>query len=77
MAVVRLGGGRSHPAQQIDPAVGFSTIVAAGTEVSAGEPIAMVHAATSEAAAVAQAEYLAACRFEGFQPTPLIHQVIG
>lgn len=77
MAVVRLGGGRSHPAQQIDPAVGFSNIAAAGTEVSAGEPIAMVHAATREAAAVAQAEYLAACRFEGFQPTPLIHQVIG
>lgn len=77
MAVVRLGGGRSHPAQQIDPAVGFSNIVAAGTEVSAGEPIAMVHAATSEAAAVAQAEYLAACQFGAAVSYPLLHQVIG
>mgnify|MGYP006184991283 FL=1 len=30
MAVVRLGGGRAHPAQVIDPAVGFSDIVALG-----------------------------------------------
>jgi thymidine phosphorylase len=77
MAVVRLGGGRSHPAQQIDPAVGFSQIVAAGTEVNAGEPIAMVHAATATAAEVACAEYLAACRFDQMSHQPLVHQVIG
>ena len=36
MAVVRLGGGRSHPSQQIDPAVGFSNILSNGNKVQQG-----------------------------------------
>ncbi|WP_423188056.1 thymidine phosphorylase [Alishewanella sp. d11] len=77
MAVVRLGGGRSHPAQQIDPAVGFSQILAAGSAVEAGQVIAQVHAATAEQAEHAIAEYLAACSFADSALTPLIHQQIG
>lgn len=77
MAVVRLGGGRSHPAQQIDPAVGFSQILAAGSAVEAGQEIAKVHAATAEQAEHAIAEYLAACSFVDSALTPLIHQQIG
>lgn len=77
MAVVRLGGGRSHPAQQIDPAVGFSQILAAGSAVEAGQVIAQVHAATAEQAEHASAEYLAACSFADSAVTPLIHQQIG
>lgn len=77
MAVVRLGGGRSHPAQQIDPAVGFSQILAAGNAVEAGQVIAQVHAATAEQAEHASAEYLAACSFADSALTPLIHQQIG
>ena len=77
MAVVRLGGGRSHPAQQIDPAVGFSQILAAGSAVEAGQEIAKVHAATAEQAEHAIAEYLAACSFTDSALTPLIHQQIG
>ncbi len=77
MAVVRLGGGRSHPAQQIDPAVGFSQILAAGSAVEAGQVIAQVHAATAGQAEHASAEYLAACSFADSALTPLIHQQIG
>lgn len=77
MAVVRLGGGRSHPAQQIDPAVGFSQILAAGSAVEEGQVIAQVHAATGEQAEHASAEYLAACSFADSALTPLIHQQIG
>lgn len=77
MAVVRLGGGRSHPAQQIDPAVGFSAIVPAGREVAAGQPLAIVHAATTDAAVIATKEFLAACSFDTPVLPPLVHQQIG
>lgn len=81
MAVVRLGGGRSHPAQQIDPAVGFSAILPAGTDVAAGQCLALVHASSIDAATKASAEYLAACTFEetfdNIKLPPLVHQLIG
>ena len=79
MAVVRLGGGRSHPSQQIDPAVGFSQIVAAGTQVRQGDVLARVHAANRDAAQVAGAEYLAALRINAVQQPafPLLHHTIG
>lgn len=79
MAVVRLGGGRSHPSQQIDPAVGFSHIVAAGANVQQGDVLAKVHAATEDAAQVAIAEYLAALRIDAvLAPAfPIVHHTIG
>lgn len=81
MAVVRLGGGRSHPAQQIDPAVGFSAILPAGTEVVAGQRLALVHASSIDTATKATAEFLAACTFgdsAGYEGLPpLVHQLIG
>lgn len=78
MAVVRLGGGRSHPSQQIDPAVGFSHIQPAGTQVQAGDVIAQVHAASTEAALVASREYLAALTIgESAETFPLVHHIIG
>jgi len=79
MAVVRLGGGRSHPSQQIDPAVGFSQIAAAGTQVRRGDVLARVHAASNDAAQVAGAEYLAALRINAAQQAafPLLHHSIG
>lgn len=81
MAVVRLGGGRSHPAQQIDPAVGFSAILPAGTVVEVGQCLAKVHAASADAASKASAEFLAACTFETEKNAanlpPLVHDIIG
>ena len=78
MAVVRLGGGRSHPGQQIDPAVGFSHILPTGSKVQQGDVLAKVHAATADAAAVAAQEYLAALRVANTTtPYPLVHHTIG
>ncbi|NTJ41054.1 thymidine phosphorylase [Agrobacterium larrymoorei] len=48
MSVVKLGGGRRHPSDQIDHRVGISNIVPLGTKVDEGQPIAMVHAASRE-----------------------------
>ena len=53
MAVVSLGGGRMRAADAIDADVGFTDFVALGTEVNAGEPIAVVHARSEAAAMVA------------------------
>ena len=78
MAVVRLGGGRAHPGQVIDPVVGFSDVQALGTKVTAGDVLARVHAASVEAAAKASAEYLATLSFSdsAVQLQPIVHKVI-
>lgn len=43
-AVVSLGGGRLHPDDEIDPAVGFSDLTTIGSRVEKSEPVAVVHA---------------------------------
>ena len=56
LAVVVLGGGRSHLDDKIDHAVGFTRLLPVGAEVRSGEALALVHARTdaeAEAAAVA------------------------
>ena len=55
MAVVGLGGGRSRPDDIVDPAVGFTALRRIGDQVSPGEPLAMVHAASEDAADLAAA----------------------
>lgn len=78
MAVVRLGGGRSHPSQQIDPAVGFSNILPTASKVQQGDVIAKVHAASKDAADVATQEYLGALDLAGEAGAyPLVHHIIG
>ncbi|MDP1900746.1 MAG: thymidine phosphorylase [Rubrivivax sp.] len=46
LAVVALGGGRHRPGQAIDPRVGLTEVLALGSLVQAGQPLARVHAAT-------------------------------
>jgi thymidine phosphorylase len=48
LAVVELGGGRKRAADPIDHRVGISELLPLGTQVSKGEPIAIVHAKTGE-----------------------------
>jgi thymidine phosphorylase len=50
LAVVGLGGGRVRPQDAIDFAVGLSDLVELGTPVAAGQPLALVHARTLDAA---------------------------
>jgi thymidine phosphorylase len=46
MAVVELGGGRRHPFDQVDPAVGFSELRFIGEQVHAQQPLGWVHGQT-------------------------------
>ncbi|MHB2166623.1 thymidine phosphorylase [Alsobacter sp. R-9] len=60
LAVVALGGGRTRPQDQVDPAVGFTGLAELGAEVGPDAPIAMVHARTDAAADAAAAALRAA-----------------
>ncbi|WHO73356.1 thymidine phosphorylase [Rhizobium sp. BT03] len=68
VSVIDLGGGRRHPADRIDHRVGFSELLPLGTRVSAGEPIALVHAADDAAAQRAAAALAAHYRITEEQP---------
>ncbi|EJB04691.1 thymidine phosphorylase [Rhizobium leguminosarum bv. trifolii WSM597] len=74
VSVIDLGGGRRHPADRIDHRVGFSELLPLGSRVSAGEPIALVHAADDAAAARAAAALAAHYRITEDSPelTPVI-----
>ena len=50
IAVVALGGGRSHVDDAIDPSVGLTDVVDVGTPVRAGSLLCAVHAASDAAA---------------------------
>ncbi len=49
-AVVHLGGGRLRADDRIDPSVGLSGIMALGDEIGEGEALAVIHAASEDAA---------------------------
>ncbi len=55
LAVIELGGGRREVEDSIDPAVGIDEILPLGQAVSAGDPLAVVHAADEAGAEVAVA----------------------
>jgi thymidine phosphorylase len=50
LAVVALGGGRARPGQAVDARVGLAQVCAPGEAVTAGAPLAWVHAASERAA---------------------------
>ncbi|OYW55080.1 MAG: thymidine phosphorylase [Rhodobacterales bacterium 12-65-15] len=52
-AVVHLGGGRLRDGDRVNPSVGLSDLAGIGEETGAGVPLAMVHAATEDAAEAA------------------------
>lgn len=61
-AVVHLGGGRLREGDKVHPAVGLSDLIGLGEEIGAGVPLAMVHAATEDAANAAVRAVQAAYR---------------
>jgi thymidine phosphorylase len=61
-AVVHLGGGRLREGDKVNPSVGLSDMAGLGEEAGAGVPLAMVHAATQEAAEAAVRAVQAAYR---------------
>ncbi len=60
IAVVSLGGGRSTPEDTIDHAVGITGLLPVGAEAIKGEPLAIIHARSKEAAEQAAQSILAA-----------------
>jgi len=78
LAVVALGGGRSRPGAAVDPRVGLAGVLAPGAAVHAGDPLAVVHAA-SVADAEAAVRAVAAAMPVADEPPPqaplLLHTV--
>jgi thymidine phosphorylase len=74
LVVVLLGGGRRHPAQPVDPAVGLDGLQPLGARLERGDPLARVHAASAEAAAAAVTAVQAAYRLDEAAPaaTPTV-----
>ena len=70
IAVVTLGGGRTHADDAIDPSVGLTDVVDVGTPVRAGSPLCIVHAASDAAADQAMAEIRRAIRIGDAPPAP-------
>ncbi|MCK8463476.1 thymidine phosphorylase [Aliiroseovarius sp. S1339] len=60
LAVVELGGGRRISSDKVNPAVGLTRLAPLGAKVEKGDPIAVVHADSKDAADLAQAQLLAA-----------------
>lgn len=71
MTVVGLGGGRTHPEQRVDPAVGLTALVGLGAPLAAGAPLARVHARDQASAARAVAEVVAAYQIGDHAPSAL------
>jgi thymidine phosphorylase len=77
-AIIELGGGRRKLGDALDLAVGLSDIVPIGTAVQAGDPLAIVHASSEEAANQAMSTYSKACDISDVAPPqrPVIYRTM-
>jgi thymidine phosphorylase len=69
-AIIELGGGRRQVGQALDLSVGFSDVARVGTELGNETPLAIIHAASQDDAAKAEALLLGACTMTGEAPRP-------
>jgi thymidine phosphorylase len=78
LAVVALGGGRTHAEDAIDHSVGLTELAGIGDAVGPGRPLSLVHARDADSASAAAASVRAAYRL-GDQPPQrrLIYERIG
>jgi thymidine phosphorylase len=74
LAVVGLGGGRTHADDAIDPSVGLSGMIDIGAEVQIGSPLCLVHAASEAGAEAAIDQVRRAIRIGG--PAPALGPVV-
>jgi thymidine phosphorylase len=78
LAVVALGGGRARADDAIDVRVGLSDVRGVGVRVTRGEPLAIVHAPSDEAAAGALRDLAAAWHIDTqVGPSRMVHDVVG
>lgn len=77
-AIVEIGGGRRRQDDALDLAAGFSEVAPVGTRVDAHTPLAMVHAATEEAADRGAELYRKACHIGQKKPSarPVIYRSV-
>ena len=77
-AIIELGGGRRTLGEKLDHATGFSHIARIGTRIDAGQPLAVVHAATDELAAQAAELFRAACTLAPDPPPkrPVVYRTL-
>ena len=59
-AIIELGGGRRQVGEALNLSVGFSRVASVGAELDENTPLAVIHAASEDAAAVAETNLLAA-----------------
>ena len=73
-----LGAGRARKGERVDPAVGLDLAVTTGDQVARGEPLAVVHARTDEAAEAAGAALRRAITYgaETPHPGPTLQRVV-
>lgn len=78
-AVVHLGGGRLREGDRVNPAVGLSELASIGQEMHRGVPLAIIHAATEDAADAAERAVLAAYRLTDapVEEPPLVYKRIA
>lgn len=67
-ALIELGGGRREVGEKLNLAVGFTNIAPVGTMLDGERPLAIVHAATEDAADRASASLLQACKLADVAP---------
>jgi len=70
LAVVALGGGRTRPQDEVDPAVGLTRLAPVGAEVRAGDPLCLVHARSDDDAKAAAKAVLDAYEIGKVRPQP-------
>jgi thymidine phosphorylase len=77
-AIIELGGGRHELGDPLDLSVGFSDILPIGSEIQAGQPLAMVHAASTDTAELAASIYLDACEIANAAPPqrPIVYRTL-
>ena len=77
-AIIELGGGRRKVGEALDLSVGFSNMAPIGTLLDSETPLAVVHAASDDAAALARRLLLDACevREEAPPEAPVIHEIV-
>jgi thymidine phosphorylase len=67
-AIIELGGGRRQVGESLDLAVGFSEIARIGTRLDEATPLAVIHAASEEAATAAEDNLRAAIAIGDAEP---------
>jgi thymidine phosphorylase len=77
-AIIELGGGRHHVGEALDLSVGLTDIASIGTLLDEHTPLAVVHAASEDDAAEAEAMLLAACTTNAEAPekAPVIAEIL-